>query len=83
MQAFLAEGRYITPEQARAEGTKKQGLVVMERSFGKSSPVMYQIVDQAPAAKSHDWERVAAIFVTGAAWQFKDYPFKVFCPLFG
>ena len=82
LQSILEEGVYITPEQARAQGVKKQSLVIFYRKIGRSAPVMYHITDQPPAAKSHDWERVAAIFVTGAAWQFKEYPFKVGSSLF-
>ena len=76
-QSILEEGGYITPEQARAQGAKKSSLVIFYRKMGRSAPVMYHITDQPPGARSHDWERVAAIFVTGAAWQFKEFPFKV------
>ena len=39
--------------------------------------VIYHIIDQPPPANDSTWYRVAAIVVTGAGWQFKDYPFEV------
>ena len=39
--------------------------------------VIYHIIDQPPPAQDSTWYRVAAIVVTGAGWQFKDYPFEV------
>lgn len=77
LQAILEEGTYITPEQGRAAGAKKSQKVPFFRKFGRKEPVMYELTDQPPDVKSHDWSRVAAIFVTGAAWQFTNYPYKV------
>lgn len=35
------------------------------------------MTDKPPAKDSPDWERVAAVVVQGAKWQFKDWPHKV------
>ena len=77
VQSILEDGAYITAEHARAQGAKRQSLVIFHRKIGRAEPVLYHITDQPPAKRSHDWNRIAAVFVTGAAWQFKDYPFKV------
>ena len=77
MQAMLEEGVYQTPEQAQAQGAKRTPLLIIQRKFGRQEPVMYHVTDQPPPVKSYDWARVAAIFVTGASWQFSSYPYKV------
>ncbi|KAK9798150.1 hypothetical protein WJX73_010549 [Symbiochloris irregularis] len=75
-KAILEDGTYITPEQGRDAGAKRSQKVPFFRKFGRQDPVMYELTDQPPDPKSHDWSRVAAIFVTGAAWQFTNYPYK-------
>lgn len=37
----------------------------------------YDVTDRPPPAGSPDWERVVAVVVQGAKWQFKDWPHKV------
>ena len=37
----------------------------------------YHVTDRAPDRTSADWKRVAAVFVSGAGWQFKGWPHKV------
>ena len=76
MQKLLEEGAYQTPDAARAAGVRKQNLEVVVRSIGREPPVTYHVTDRAPDKASKDWERVVAVFVTGAAWQFKGWPFK-------
>ena len=76
-QALLEEGRYITPEEGRASGVAKQSLILIRRTMGRPQEVLYHVTDQPPPPKDSAWYRVAAIFVTGASWQFKDYPLDV------
>jgi parafibromin len=80
--AFLEEGRFVPAEEARAAGAKKpaSGRVTITRTIGRGGPggrpaVPYEITDRAPLAGSPDWRRVVAVFVGGAAWQFKGWPF--------
>ena len=49
---------------------------MVARSIGREPPVTYHVTDRAPDRGSKDWARVVAVFVTGAAWQFKGWPFK-------
>ena len=45
------------------------------RTMGRKPPgVPYVITSKAPHASSNDWRRVVAVFVSGQAWQFKDWP---------
>ena len=55
----------------------KQSLILIRRTMGRTEEVLYHVTDQPPPPKDSAWYRVAAIFVTGAAWQFKDYPMEV------
>ncbi len=75
-QRLLEEGAYQAPDAARAAGARKQALEVVARSIGRGAPVAYHVTDRAPERGSRDWARVVAVFVTGAAWQFKGWPFK-------
>ena len=67
----------MTPEEGRASGVAKQSLILIRRTMGRSQEVLYHVTDQPPPPKDSAWYRVAAIFVTGASWQFKDYPLEV------
>ena len=67
---------YQTPDAARAGGVRKQSMEVVARSIGREPPATYHVTDRAPDKGSKDWARVVAVFVTGAAWQFKGWPFK-------
>jgi len=78
--AFLEEGRFVPAEEVRAGGAKKpaDGKVGITRTIGRGGgrpAVPYEITDRAPPAGSPDWGRVVAVFVGGAAWQFKGWPF--------
>ena len=88
---FLEEGRFVPAEEARAAGAKKpaDGKVLITRTIGRGGgpgsggnaaastrpPVPYEVTDRAPPPQSPDWARVVAVFVGGAAWQFKGWPF--------
>ena len=41
-----------------------------------SAPQKYFITDRTDTFRSLDWSRVVAVVVSGAAWQFKGWPFK-------
>lgn len=86
LQLFLEQGTYRFPQQVADEGGTKRNSETFQRTIGRSKPVRYLITNKAPGIQDHDWKRVVAVFVSGAAWQFKDWPFKVelflclFCP---
>ena len=41
-----------------------------------ANPTRYFITDKTDNFRSLDWSRVVAVVVSGAAWQFKGWPFK-------
>lgn len=43
---------------------------------GAASPARYFVTDRTDAFRSLDWSRVVAVVVSGAAWQFKGWPFR-------
>ena len=51
-------------------GERKQAAVTVDLM---GSP--YLLTDKLP--KGPEWKSVVAVVVNGKAWQFKDYPFKV------
>ena len=73
MQEFLEQGVYKSSEALRKEGTKKESRITIMRSIGRAKPRPYEVTDKTPTHK-HEWERVVAVFVTGATWQFKGFP---------
>ena len=75
MQEFLEEGSYKPSDVARKEGAKKETKLVILRRLGRPKPVAYEVTDRVPSKK--EWNRVVAVFVTGASWQFKGWPNEV------
>ncbi|KXZ48472.1 hypothetical protein GPECTOR_27g642 [Gonium pectorale] len=78
-KAFLEEGRFMTTAQAQAAsgGAPKPSSQPIRRTAHRPAPgVEYHITDKPPSPSSPDWERVVAVLVQGAKWQFKDWPHK-------
>ncbi|KAF5837552.1 RNA pol II accessory factor, Cdc73 family-domain-containing protein [Dunaliella salina] len=68
----------VTLHCACLQGAQKQ----MTESYMRAAPkppgqsATYELTDRPPPKNSKDWERVAAVIVQGAKWQFKDWIFK-------
>lgn len=75
LQDFLEEGSYKSNESMRAAGVKKEARGTFLRKVGRPKPVLYEVTDKNPTKK--EWNRVVAVFVTGQAWQFKEWPNEV------
>ncbi|KAK9823446.1 hypothetical protein WJX72_002818 [[Myrmecia] bisecta] len=75
IRSLLEDGVYKTPEACKAEGVKRQSMLLINRTMGRPKPLMYHVMDKAPE-RSGDWARVVAVFVQGKAWQFKGWPYK-------
>lgn len=75
MQEFLESGSYKSNDVARKEGAIKKARCTIERRLGRPKAVPYEVTDKTPSKA--DWNRVVAVFVTGASWQFKDWPNEV------
>ena len=61
----------------QAEGKKSRGnTYIIRRKYKREKPVKYEVTDKPPPKKSGDWARVVAVVVSGAKWQFKEFPFR-------
>ncbi|KAJ8962059.1 hypothetical protein NQ314_005842 [Rhamnusium bicolor] len=70
---ILQELRFVTQEQKKAEGSKRDNEVLIQRQRNGQS-VPYRVVDNPAKLSPSDWDRVVAVWVMGPAWQFKGYP---------
>uniref|UniRef100_A0A7S3R426 Cell division control protein 73 C-terminal domain-containing protein n=1 Tax=Dunaliella tertiolecta TaxID=3047 RepID=A0A7S3R426_DUNTE len=77
-RTFLEEGRFEPSAAAQARGVQKQTTDFFKRTALKppGQSATYELTDKPPPKNSKDWERVAAVIVQGAKWQFKDWIFK-------
>lgn len=67
--------RYVTTEQKKQEGAKRDNEVLLHRQRNGVS-VPYRVVDNPAKLSASDWDRVVGVFVMGPAWQFKGYPWE-------
>jgi len=54
-------------------GGKKEALVIIERKKADSTVIPYHVIDNVSKLDPKDWNRVVAVFVQGAEWQFKNW----------
>lgn len=73
---FLQEETLVTWDTYHKRGSAKPTSLSIKRRYKRSPSVKYRVTDEAPSRDSKDWQRVVAVFVSGKAWQFKDWPFK-------
>ena len=73
---FFEQGVFVPTDRMREAGAERQSLAVISRTILRGTPVHYHLVDRLPKG-SPDWQRVVAVVVQGAKWQFKDFPIKV------
>lgn len=72
---ILQEMKFVTQEQKKAEGGKRDNEVLIQRQKNNQT-VPYRVVDNPAKLSPSDWDRVVAVFVMGPAWQFKGYPWE-------
>jgi len=73
---LLQHGTYVTFDEKRKTNPTKEHLLVIDHKNSKGAIVKYHIIDDTRKLTSTDWDRVAAVFVSGALWQFDDWPIK-------
>lgn len=73
---FLLNGSYVSTNDIRSTSHKPSHLVLSRPSYYDSTrAVEWHIIDDVTALKlDRDWDRIAAVFVHGGAWQFDDWP---------
>ncbi|XP_067941527.1 parafibromin-like [Watersipora subatra] len=70
---ILQDYKYVSAEQKRKEGAKRDNEVLIQRKRGDVT-IPYRVIDNPLKLQHHDWDRVVAVFVQGPAWQFKSWP---------
>ncbi|KYR02968.1 RNA polymerase II complex component [Tieghemostelium lacteum] len=72
---FLQSAKFASTmdkkSELSAQNIQKPNTVILERPG--NSKLIYEVYDNVRLLKPEDWPRVAAVFVQGEAWQFKDY----------
>lgn len=72
---ILQDMKFVTSEEKRAIGCKKETDILLQRRKEGGLTVPYRLIDNPQKLSSSDWERVVAVFVMGPAWQFKGWPY--------
>jgi parafibromin len=67
--------RFVTTEDKKASGAKRDNEVLLQRRKEGNFTVPYRIIDNPQKLSPADWDRVVAVFVMGPAWQFKGWPY--------
>ena len=70
---FLQNSTYISIEEKRKNGAPREKERFITRNVSTDVKSKYLLVDNAKL-NPKDWDRVVAVFATGQAWQFKDWP---------
>eukprot|EP00871_Galdieria_phlegrea_P004240 jgi/Galph1/4817/GphlegSOOS_G3457.1 len=81
---FLEQGRFVPWQTLKAQGvTNVSWSVRIKHVSGiQQTPVEYQIVNNTSRLTAEDWKRVCAVICSGAAWQFKGWPYPGTAELF-
>jgi hypothetical protein len=78
VKQLLEHGVFESGEYNRVQkGMVKEPLITIQKAsfYDSSKTVRFQIIDDVTQLRSEsDWHRVVAVFVSGALWQFKDWP---------
>ena len=78
---LLQDFKFVNPDDKRRQGAVKENEVLVQRKKEimlngqmQTVTVPFRIVDQPLKLSANEWNRVAACFVQGPAWQFKGWP---------
>jgi hypothetical protein len=84
---FLRDGKYISVEEKRSQHVKREPEQRFQYTLKSGKTVRFVIVDSPAKLRDSDWQRVAAVFAQGQAWQFKGWkwsnPVELFNNVFG
>lgn len=79
IKSFLESGIYTPPDSSMATSSSSASMLHIVRlipSVDSMRPIRFIIVDSPAQFKPEYWDRVAAVFTTGQAWQFKNYKWQ-------
>jgi len=71
---ILQDLKYVSTEEKRAGGAKRENDVLIQRRKEGGLTVPYRVLDNPGRLTNAEWDRVVAVFVMGQAWQFKGWP---------
>merc|ERR1712228_698228 len=71
---LLQDLKFITTEDKRGQGTKRENDVLIQRRKEGGLTVPYRVLDNPGRLTNAEWDRGVAVFVMGQAWQFKGWP---------
>ncbi|KAG4081197.1 hypothetical protein HA402_000612 [Bradysia odoriphaga] len=71
---ILQDMTFVTTEDKQAQGFHRENEVLLQRSKKANCIVPYRVIDNPAKLTSHEWSRVVAVFVSGQASQFKEWP---------
>jgi len=71
---ILQDMKYVSTEDKRAGGVKRENDVLIQRRKDGGLTVPYRVLDNPGRLNNAEWDRVVGVFVMGQAWQFKGWP---------
>lgn len=83
-QDLLDKGIFVDPNVKRQQmGAKPPKIFFDHASFTDASKnCKYMVIDNIALLTKDDWKRVVAVFVSGAEWQFKGWPWNSIASIF-
>ena len=76
VKEILEDLKFVSTEEKRAAGTKRENDVLIQRRKDGGLTVPYRVLDNPGRLTNADWDRVVGVFVMGQAWQFKGWPYE-------
>ncbi|KAK2718704.1 parafibromin-like [Artemia franciscana] len=73
---ILQDLKFISSEDKRAAGAKKESDLLIQRRKESNLTVPYRVTDNPQKLSPAEWDRVVAVFVQGQTWQFKGWPWN-------
>ena len=74
VKEILQDLKFVSTEEKRAAGTKRENDVLIQRRKEGGLTVPYRVLDNPGRLNNAEWDRVVGVFVMGQAWQFKGWP---------
>ncbi|XP_067893811.1 parafibromin [Heterodontus francisci] len=79
---LLQDLKFFPSDEKKKQGCQRENEILIQRRKDQVQPggaaisvtVPYRVIDQPLKLLPQDWDRVVAVFVQGAAWQFKGWP---------
>ena len=81
IKEFLQDYKFVSVEEKKRQGVVKETEVLIQRKKEvvlngqmQAVTVPFRVIDQPLKLTTAEWNRVAAVFLQGPAWQFKGWP---------